>query len=83
MYYACMIMVCHRTKFDVPNYNGLLVISTKPKVEEKYFAVLPCYFTCDKGISNDGFEKQTSQAVSLYQADGLIVSFSTNKFSNR
>jgi len=30
-----MIMVCHRTKFDVPNYNGVLAITTKPKAEEK------------------------------------------------
>ena len=30
-----MIMVYHRTKFDVPNCNGLLAITTKPKVEEK------------------------------------------------
>jgi hypothetical protein len=77
-----MIMVCHRTKFDVPNYNGLLAVTTKPKVEEKNFALSSCYFTFDKGISNDGFEKQTSQAVSLYQAGALIVSFSKNKFSN-
>jgi hypothetical protein len=59
-----MIMVCHRTKFDLPNCNGLLAIITKPKVEEKNFAVSPCYFIFDNGISNDGFEKQTSQAVS-------------------
>jgi hypothetical protein len=78
-----MIMVCHRTKFDVPNYSGLLAITTKPKVEEKKFAVPPYYFSFDKGISNDGFEKQTSQAFGLYQADASIFSFSTNKFSKR
>jgi len=38
-----MIVVCDRTKFGVPNYNGLLAITTKPKVEEKNFAVPPCY----------------------------------------
>ena len=78
-----MIMVYHRTKCDVPNYNGLLAITNKLKVEEKNFEVPPCYFTFDKGISNDGFEKQTSQAVSLYLSDALIVSFNTNEFSNR
>jgi hypothetical protein len=52
-----MIMVCHRTKFDVPNSGGLLAVTNKTKVEEKNFAVPPCYFIFDKGISNEGFEK--------------------------
>jgi len=78
MYDAYMIMVSLRTKFNVNNYNCLIAITTKTKVEEKNFALLPCYFTFDKGISNDGFEKQTSQSVSLYQADDLIFSFITN-----
>jgi len=52
-YSACMITVCHRTKFVVPIYKDVLVITTKPKVEEKNVEVPPF----DKGISNAGFEK--------------------------
>jgi hypothetical protein len=83
VYYACMFMVCNRTVYDVPNFNGLLDITTKPKDEEKNCAVSPCYFTFDKGVSNIGFEKRTSPVVSLYQPVALFVSFRTDKVSNR
>jgi hypothetical protein len=54
--YACMFMVCNLTIFDMPNYNGLLAITTKSKVEGKNYAVSACYFKFEKLITNKASE---------------------------